>query len=171
MQVRRRSAVTLAIAGALGGGAVAWTAPAALAGSDQATMQTHPSVRPRIGRRHSTFELAFTLAQAPGRAGFVDTYYREAVSPPAHAAAECSPAQPTPVFSGSQGATVKISLRPSAHGWCKGRYDVTVFLQRTNVCGPPVVGRALSICPVIADAQPVVPIPEVNTGETHFTVR
>jgi hypothetical protein len=171
VQVRRRTAVTLAIAGALGGGAVAWTAPDALAGSDQATTLTHPSVRPRVGRRHSTFELAFTLAQAPGRAGFVDTYYSEAVSPPAHAAAACSPTQPAPVFSGSRGATVKIPIRPNAHGWCKGRYDVTVFLRRTNLCGPPVVGPSLIICPVTADARPIVPIPEVNTGETHFTVR
>jgi hypothetical protein len=101
----------------------------------------------------------------------VDTYYSEAVSPPAHAGAACSPTQPAPVSSGSQGATVTVRLRPNAHGWCKGRYNVTVFLHRTNVCGPPVVGPSLSICPVIADARLVVPIPEVNTGETHFTVR
>jgi hypothetical protein len=170
MQVRRYTVVTLATLGALGG-AVALAAPDALAGGNQASSapRTHPAVRPRIGRRHTTFELTFTLAVAPGPAGLVDTYYHEAVSPPAHAAASCSPTQPAPVLSGSQGATIKVALHPPGHGWCRGRYDATVFLQRAQRCGPPLAGAALIICPVTAHIEPA--FPDLNTGQAHFTVR
>lgn len=172
MPVRRSTVVTSALAFALGGGAVAVAAPDALAGSNQATniVRTHPSVRPRVGRRHSRFELTFTLAQAPGRAGLVDTYYSELVSPPAHAAPACSPRQPAPVSTGSQGATSKISLHPPTHGWCKGRFEVTVFLDRTQLCGPPIALPAI-VCPVSPDARSPFPIGLVDTGQTHFTVR
>ena len=172
MPVRRSTVVTLAIAFAFGGGAVVVAAPDALAGSNQAPIgvQTHPSVRPKVGRRHSRFKLTFTLAQAPGRAGLVDTYYSEVVSPPAHAAPTCSPTQPAPVSTGSQGATIKIHLHPPTHGWCKGRYVVTVFLDRTQLCGPPIALPAI-ICPVSPDARSPFPIGRVDTGQTNFIVR
>jgi hypothetical protein len=172
MPVRRSTVVTLALAGALGGGAVAVGAPGVLAGSNQAPtiVHTHPSVRPRVGHRHSKFELKFTLAQAPGRAGLVDTYYSELISPPAHAAPACSPSQPAPVSTGSQGATIKIHLHRPTRGWCKGRYELTVFLDRTQLCGPPIALPAIS-CPVSLAARPPSPIRRVDTGQTHFTVR
>lgn len=173
MSVRRSTVVALALAFALGGGAVAVAAPGALAGSNQAPIgvQTHPSVRPRVGRGHSRFELTFTLAQAPGRAGLVDTHYSELVSPPAHAVPACSPTQPAPVATGSPGATIKIHLHPPTHGWCNGRYKVTVFLIHTPLCGPPIALPALIICPVSPDARSPFPIGRVDTGQTHFTVR
>ena len=173
MPVRRSTVVTLAFAFALGGGAVAVAAPDALAGSNQAPIgvQTHPSVRPGVGRRHSKFKLTFTLAQAPGRAGLVDTHYSERVSPPAHAVAACSPTQPAPVSTGSPGTTIRIHLHPSTRGWCKGSYEVTVFLIHTQLCGPPIALPALVICPVSPGARSSSPIGLVNTGQTHFTVR
>ena len=148
MSVRRSTVVALALAFALGGGAVAVAAPGALAGSNQAPIgvQTHPSVRPRVGRGHSRFELTFTLAQAPGRAGLVDTHYSELVSPPAHAVPACSPTQPAPVATGSPGATIKIHLHPPTHGWCNGRYKVTVFpgFTRRSAGHPSRSRRSLS---------------------------
>ena len=173
MPIRRSTVVTLALAFALGGGAVAVAAPATLAGSNQAPsgVQTHPTVRPRVGRGHSKFKLTFTLAQAPGRAGLVDTHYSELVSPSAHAVPACSPTQPAPVFTGSPGATIKIHMHPPTHGWCKGRYGVTVFLIHTQLCGPPIALPALIICPVSPGARSPSPIGRVDTGQTHFTVR
>ena len=151
----------------------ALAAPNALAGGSQVpgTVQTHPSVTPRVGRRHSTFELTFTLAQAPGRAGLIDTFYRAVVSPPAHAPHSCSATQPPPVLSGGQGATVKLSLHPSAAGWCKGSYEVTVYLEHTSSCGPPLDGAALIVCPVFVEPEPIFPVGDLNTGEARFTVR
>lgn len=173
MPVRRSTVVTLALAFGLGSGAVAVAAPDALAGSSQAStgMQTHPSVSPRVGRRHSKFELTFTLAEAPGRAGLVDSYYSELVSPAAHTTRVCSPTQPAPVSTGTQGAKIKIHLHSPAHGWCKGRYEVTVFLVHTQVCGPPLSHAALIPCPVSLDARSPSPIGPVDTGQTRFTVR
>jgi hypothetical protein len=172
MRLHRSMIVTLTIAGALGG-AVAMAAPDALAGGDRAsgTQQTHPSVRPRVGRRRTTFELIFTVAQAPGRAGFGDTYYREVVSPPARAPESCSPTPPAPVFSGPQGTTAKIALRPPAHGWCRGRYQVTVFVQRTPTCGPPLGRAARMACPVSAGGEPEIRSADLDTGQAHFRVR
>lgn len=167
MQVRRSMVLPLTIAGALAMGA-----PAALAGGAQTsgTDRTYPSVKPRVGHRHSGFELTFTLAQAAGRTGLVSTYYREVVSPPAHASQSCSPAPPAPVFSGRQGATMRIPLHPPAHGWCRGRYDVTVFLERTPVCGPPIEPAGFIPCPLSAGGVPTFHSVAINTGDTHFTV-
>jgi len=172
MQIRGSVVVGLTVAGALGG-AVAVAAPDALAGSSQApsAQQTHPSVTPHVGHRHSRFELTFTLAQAPGQAGFVDTYYREVVSPPVIARESCSPTQPPPVLSGGQGATIKLLLRPPASGWCTGRYVVTVFLQRAPSCGPPLGLPALIICPESVEPEPAFPVADLDTGQARFIVR
>lgn len=172
MRVRRFPAVTLMLCGLLlGAGASSARAAHAGTGRLSAVLQTHPSVRPRVGRRHSSFELTFTLAQAPGRSGLIDTHYSEQVSQPAHTAAACSPTQPAPVSTGSQGATIKIPLHPAAHGWCKGRYEVTVFLDSMQVCGPPLALPARIICPVSLGARSPFPIGHVDTGQTLFTVR
>ena len=172
MRIPRSVVVTLTIAGSLGG-ALVIAAPAALAGGDPAssTQQTHPRVRPRVGRRRTTFELTFTLAQAPGRAGSEDTYYREVVSRPARAPESCSPTPPAAVFTGRQGSTAKIALRPPARGWCRGRYEVTVFLQRTPTCGPPLGRAARAACPVSANSEPGIPSADLDTGQAQFTVR
>lgn len=166
MRIRGSMVVGFACVGAT----AALAAPNALS-QVTGTVQTHPSVAPRIGHRRSTFELTFTLAQAPGRAGLMDTYYREVVSPPAHAPQSCSTTQPPAVLSGAQDATVKLPLRAPARGWCKGRYDVTVFLQHTSSCGPPLDGAALIICPESTGPVPVFPVADLDTGQAHFTVR
>lgn len=178
MRVRRARVAALVLAGAVAG-AVAATAPDALAASRQASgaQQTHPSVSPRVGHRHSRFELTFTLAQAPGRTGSMDSYYREVVSPPAHDPQSCSPAEPAPVVSGTRGATTEIALYPPAHGWCRGRYNVTVLLESTPVCGPPIqaappLGPARDIeCPDSAAVDAPFFVADGDTGEAHFTVR
>jgi hypothetical protein len=48
---------------------------------------------------------------------------------------------------------------------------VTVFLQHTQVCGPPIDPAAHIVSPVSADVEPAFPVADLNTGETHFTVR
>ena len=65
------------------------------------------------------------------RTGFATSPRRAGVLPDA----------PRPVSTGSQGATIKIHLHPPTHGWCKGRYEVTVYLVRTQLCGPPIALR------------------------------
>lgn len=166
MQVRRATAAASVAALGL---AVA-TAPAALAGHIQVSSapQTHPRVSPKVGGQHRTFHLTFTLTQAPSGSGLVRTDYRAVLSAAAHAPASCSPPQPAAVFSGRQGSEATLALKPRARGWCKGRYLVTVWLQRTEACGPPVkAAEAAIVCPQIKVAFPV---NEVNTGEAHFTV-
>lgn len=159
------------------GSAAAIAVPIALAGASQTPSgeQTHPRVTPRIGGKHRTFELTFTLAQAPGHSGTAFTEYRAVVSPPAHARAACAPTQPAPITSGSAGESERLALHPPTPNWCKGRYLVTVYLERTSTCGPPVgMKAAFIICPVTASGvEPSDPIPatETNTGEAHFKVR
>lgn len=172
MQFRRSIVGPVVVLGALGG-AVAIAVPDAIAGSNQASgaQQTHPRVKPSVGHRRTTFELTFTLAQAPGRAGLVQSDYRPVVSAPDHASASCRPAEPGQITSGSQGSTSKIALHPPAHGWCTGRYEVTVYLQRRSVCGPPVEGASVTACPVSVAANTPSSPEDLDTGETHFTVR
>jgi hypothetical protein len=64
-----------------------------------------------------------------------------------------------------------IALRPPAQGWCEGRYGVTVFLERAPVCGPPIARPAFIPCPLYRGAVPTFRVSDLNTGETHFTVR
>jgi hypothetical protein len=163
-----RLAVAVAVAAAIG-------VPSALASGSPVPSgdQTHPHVTPQAGGRHRTFELSFTLAQVPGRSGYEYAEYRAVVSAPAHGQASCTPAQPAPVTSGRQGEVERIALHPPTHAWCNGRYAVTVYLQRTQTCPPPVEAAPdIVVCPVTArEAEPVFPIGDVNTGETHFMVR
>jgi hypothetical protein len=156
------------------GAVVAIAAPGALAFSTQAPSaeQTHPHVKPRVGGRHRTFQLSFTLAQAPGGSGSAYTAYRAVISAPAHARSSCVPTQPQPVTTGSQGEVKRVPLHPPAHNWCRGRYGVTVYLQRTQICGPPIGPAPRIVCPLSAHAvEPAYPIEELKTGETHFRVR
>jgi hypothetical protein len=170
-----RGVTSLRLAAAVGV-AAAIVVPNALASSSPAPSgdQTYPHVTPRAGGRHRTFKLSFTLAQAPGRSGYEYTDYRAVVSAPAHTRASCSPAQPAPVTSGSRGEVETIALHQPARGWCKGRYAVTVYLQRTQTCPPPVEpGPSPNIiCPLTpSHVQPAPPVEDVNTGQAHFTVR
>ncbi|HEY2652843.1 MAG TPA: hypothetical protein VGI50_13015 [Solirubrobacteraceae bacterium] len=170
-----RRAITLRLAVAVGV-AAAIGVPNALASSSPAPSggQTYPNVTPRTGGRHRTFKLSFTLAQAPGHSGYEYTEYRAVVSAPAHTRASCTPTQPAPVTSGTQGEVERIALHQPTHGWCKGRYAVTVYLQRTQTCPPPVQPGPSPhiICPLTpGEAQPVAPVGDVDTGQTHFTVR
>jgi hypothetical protein len=161
----------LAVAGGI---AAAIGAPDALAGSSPAPTgeQTHPHVTPRVGGRHRTFELSFTLAQAPGRNGIEYTSYRAVVIAPAQAQLACMPTQPAPITSGTQGEVARIALRPPTHGWCRGRYGVTVYLQWSQTCGPPIQPAPRIVCPLsVSEIEPAFPIGNVNTGKTHFTVR
>jgi hypothetical protein len=171
MGSRRAIFVSLAIAV---GVAVAMGAPNALAGNSQAprAQLTHPQVKPRVGGRHQTFELSFTLAQTPGVRGFEYTDYRAVVSAPAHTRASCSPTQPGLVTSGTQGELRTVALHPPAHAWCRGSYDVTVYMQVIDRCPPPIEPAPRILCPVLAlGLEPAPRIGVVNTGATHFTVR
>lgn len=170
VQLRRMSFLPLGIAVGI---AATIAAPDAFAGGTQAPsgQRTYPHVRPRVGGRHSRFKLSFTLAQAPGREGTEETEYRAVVSRPANSRESCPPTQPAPVASGNQGELERITLQPPEHGWCRGRYDVTVYLQRTQTCGPPIVMAPRIVCPASAEVGPALPDEDLNTGTTHFTVR
>ncbi len=147
--------------------------PGALAGAGQTPtgQQTHPHVKPHTGGRHSKFKLSFTLAQAPGRTSTEETSYRPKISRPAHARISCTPPQPAPIASGSQGEVETIALHPPRRGWCKGRYDVIVYLQRTRTCEPPTATRPADACPASSGESESAYSSEENTGETHFKVR
>jgi hypothetical protein len=125
---------------------------------------THPRVRPRVGGTHSTFALSFTLRQTPGHMGVVATDYRVEVAQPHRAGASCSPPQPAPILSGRKGTVTNLSLHPSLHGWCTGRYRVSVFLQRGPYCPPPVNGKPPTPCPEFATQ-------DLDVGHARFTVR
>jgi hypothetical protein len=158
------SVIAVGIAVAIGASdALAGTTPA------PAAQQTHPRVRPRAGHRYTRFELSFTLAQAPGQAGFVETEYRPVVTRPAHTRARCTPPQPAPVVSGTPGTVRRIALHRPKHGWCQGRYQVTVWLQQTDNCGPP--REAMTQTAIVCPLEPAFAPEQLNTGEAHFTVR
>jgi hypothetical protein len=170
MTSRRLILLPVAVAA---GGIVGIGAPEALAGSGQAPggQQTHPYVTPRVGGRHSKFKLSFTLAQAPGRASMDESSYRVEISAPAHARESCSPPQPAPIVTGSQGEVERIAPHPPRRGWCTGQYDVTVYLQQTHTCGPPAAMTSRHLCPVSSSEGEPGQTEEVNTGETYFKVR
>lgn len=156
----RRLCVTLATAGLLAG-ATGAAVPGALAARTPAlsSQQTRPRIKPRVGRPHSTFHLTFTLASTTIRAGFETTEYRAVVSAPTHSRASCAPPQPAPIVSGNQGSVAKIALRPSAHGWCRGRYAVTIYLETIVTCGPLGSPGSAPCCgpPVEAAELPRIP--------------
>ena len=155
MKVRLAIAAVLASAAALSG---------AVAGASTPKPQrTHPSVRPATGGDRTTFRVRFTLRQTPGHTGVMETSYRVEVAPRRNAANSCWPTQPLAVTTGRKGQRVRVALPPPASGWCTGRYHVTVFLERGPYCPPPADGRPQP-CPEFATQ-------ELDTGETHFTVR
>jgi len=158
------SVIAVGIAVAIGASdALAGTIPAPTA------QPTYPKVKPRVGGRYAHFKLSFTLAQAPGQFGLVETEYRPVVSRPANTRPRCTPTQPAAVVTGTQGAVRKIALQRPRRGWCPGRYKVTVWLQQMETCGPPREGMAraeIILCPMVAVFAPV----ELNAGEAHFTV-
>jgi len=150
-------AFAVAVAGVAAAGAAA--APAVTS-----AQQTHPRVRPGEGSRRTSFRLSFTVRQRLGHVGILATDYRVQVSPLGPAGASCWPSQPVAVSSGSPGQVIRLSLHPPPPGWCKRRYTVTVFLQRGPYCPRPVAGQPAPPCPEFATQ-------DLDTGQTHFTVR
>ena len=148
------------------------TAPAGDSGQPRAASQaeaprdqrTHPRVRPRRGWGVTSFAVYFTLRSAPGHHGVTETTYRLAVASTSRSPARCSPPSPDPVQSGAPGSIARVPLPASRSGWCRGRYRVTVFLQRGPYCPKPPSGKPPQPCPEFATQ-------EIDTGEAHFTVR
>ena len=134
---------------------------AAATGSPSGT-STHPHVSPTVGGHRTAFTVSFELRQAPGHQGVLMTGYRLAITPPRQARASCQPAQPALILTGRKGTVLKRVLRPGPHGWCTGRYRVTVFLQRGPYC-PRVTGQPPTPCPQFATQ-------ELDVGDAHFTV-
>jgi hypothetical protein len=126
--------------------------------------QTHPRVRPRNVTRHTRVRLYFTLADAPGHQGVYATEYRIQVDPRSGARAACRPEPPPNVEQGEQGRRIRVQLPTPRHGWCRGRYRVTVFLQRGPYCPEPQPGEPPQPCPLFATQ-------DLDVGEAHFTVR
>lgn len=126
--------------------------------------QTHPVVRPRHPTRRSRVAVRFTLTDAPGRHGAFESDYRVQVDRPARSRAACAAtAAPRPVTSGAQGSRVTVALPAPAHGWCQGRYAVTVFLQRGPYCPKPQEGQPPQACPEFATQ-------DLRVGRTTFVV-
>jgi hypothetical protein len=126
--------------------------------------RTHPRLRPTVGGPHARFILTFTLREAPGHHGVLAVAYRVQLAPPLRARASCRPAELPTIDTGAAGAIERVPLRPPRHGWCKGAYRVTVFLERGPYCPPPVAGKAPIPCPEFA-------LQAMDTGEASFTVR
>jgi len=126
--------------------------------------QTHPVVRPHHPTRRSHVAVRFTLAEAPGRRGAFESDYRVQVDRPARSRAACAAAAaPRPVTSGAQGSRVTVALPAPSRGWCRGRYVVTVFLQRGPYCPKPQGGQPPQACPEFATQ-------DLRVGRTTFVV-
>lgn len=147
-------------------GVVTAVGDAAPARSQEGTpeQRTHPHVHPSHGTRRSAFKVTFTLRSAPGHHGVVATGYRVQVDPPSGSRAACSAPQPATVETGERDSTAKVPLPSPQHGWCRGRYAVTVFLQSGPYCPPPQDGQPPRPCPAFASR-------DLDVGETSFLVR
>jgi hypothetical protein len=122
--------------------------------SGTAAEQTHPSVLPRRGHRHTRFTAALTLADAPGHSGVLAIDYRLQLSLlRRHAFGRCSPPPPPILDTGSAGQRVHIRLIAPAAGWCVGRYALTVLLQRGPYCPAPTPGQQPPPCPEFATQE------------------
>lgn len=180
------SAVSVALAGAavagaqgtghgstgIGSAGPGQTVTAALGQSTQVTgpprgtraEQTFPRLVPRTAKRASRVAVYFTLADRPGHAGVTETSYRVQTDAPPGSRAACQAMGPPTVDSGSQGAVVRVSLPRPVHGWCVGRYTVSVFLQRGPYCPKPAPGQPPQPCPEFATR-------DLDVGHAQLTVR
>jgi hypothetical protein len=149
-----------ALPGTTATGTPAETGPP-VAGTKQ---QTHPAVHPRHPARRSHVGVQFTLSDAPGHQGVVENGYRIQVDAPAGSRPACAAPAPPDVTSGTHGARVTVGLPHPRHGWCGGRYAVTIFLQRGPYCAAPQAGQPPQPCPLFASQ-------ELQVGRTAFVVR
>jgi hypothetical protein len=131
------------------------------AGSPQ--QQTHPATQPRRPTRRSHITVRFTLSDAPGHQGVVESNYRIEVDQPAGSRAACAAAAPADVASGKQGDRVTVPLPPPRYGWCRGTYSATVVLQRGPYCPAPQDGQPPQPCPEFASR-------DVQVGRSTFLV-
>jgi hypothetical protein len=125
---------------------------------------THPRVRPRVGWTRTIFTLSFTLRQNVGHSGVVASEYRVQVTPPYPRQSRCWPAEPRPIRTGTAGTIKRIRLHPPARGWCRGRYRVTVYLERGPYCPPPTYGKPPAPCPEFVTT-------ELDVGDARFSIR
>jgi hypothetical protein len=125
--------------------------------------RVHPRVTPPVSGVRSRFALTFTARTNLGHVGVFMADYRIAVSPPRPSRPSCGAALPAAVTTGSKGAREHLMLPRPPGGWCRGRYTVTVFLERGPYCQQPANGPP-SPCPEFATQ-------ELPVGSTDFTVR
>lgn len=143
-------ALTAAVVLLLGG-----SAPALAASED-----TSPVVRPASGLRSTVFRLSFTLRHDAGHAGVLDTSYRVALVRPRGTRAACAAGAVPRIDSGRAGQRRRVLLPAPRHGWCPGRYRVSILLTRGPYC-PPTHDQP---CPEFATR-------EQPAGGTSFRVR
>jgi hypothetical protein len=128
--------------------------------------QTHATVTPASGRAFTRFTVRLTLADTPGHSGVFATDYRLQLAAPRKApAVRCAPkTRPGNIDSGTAGEVLRIPLTAPAAGWCAGRYQVTIFLERGPYCPQTTPGEPPPPCPEFATQ-------ELDVGDTHYTVK
>lgn len=129
-----------------------------------AEQQTHPAVHPRRPTRRSHVSVQLTLSNAPGHQGVVESDYRIQVDQPPGSRVACAAAAPANVTGGTQGDRVTVPLPAPRYGWCRGKYTVTVFLQRGPYCPAPQNGQPPQPCPEFASQ-------DLQVGRSTFLVR
>lgn len=125
--------------------------------------RTYPRVRPRRGRAPASFAVYFTLRSRPGHQGVTETAYQVAVASTSRLPARCSPPSPDSVRTGAAASIARVALPAPRSGWCRGRYRITVFLQRGPYCPTPSPGEPPQPCPEFATQ-------DIDTGQAHFIV-
>jgi hypothetical protein len=96
------------------------------------------------------------VADAAGVSGVTRTDYRFAVRAPR---AACTATAPAPVTEAAAGTVEHLALPTPEHGWCVGRYHVTVLLQRGPYCPQPD-----TMCPEFATR-------DLDVGRAGFRVQ
>jgi hypothetical protein len=123
-------------------------------------------VTPATGRAFTRFTVRLTLADTPGHTGVFATDYRLQLTAPRNApAVRCAPQTPPDnIDSGTAGEVLHIPLTAPAAGWCTGRYQVTIFLERGPFCPQATPGQPPPPCPEFATQ-------DLDVGNTHYTVK
>ena len=119
---------------------------------------------PPRGHRGTSFAAYFTLRSRPGPEGVFENTYSVHVARRGRLRARCLASSPEVVQSGTPGSIARVPLPAPRGGWCRGRYRVTVVLDRGPYCPKPGPGESPQACPLFPNQL-------IETGAAHFSVR
>lgn len=122
--------------------------PGTHGGGRRQASSTRPWISPSVGAPRTSFRIMLMARQSVGARGAVRSEYRLLGTGPS--GMRCDQASVSTITRAKIRQHLRVTLRPSSNGWCRGRWQGRVVLVRAPACHSSSSGTRPPRCPEFA---------------------